>query len=138
MIRRGFIFVSAMTLVFVSMWLTAILQSHAEMQASNDCAIQVGAADCAGTPEHTLHVLAYQINNLGLSGTTVPINQLSLLKLLTVLGAIGGLMYFVKQPEIAQILRRAIRFRRLLGHTTEQRFRTWRVTIQELYPEFAH
>lgn len=140
MIKRFLILVSLFSFAIGSIWLAGLSLAHDEMMATmatSDCAISVSATECSEAPVHALHALAHRINGL-VSGSIVPSTQDLLARLLLVAGIVGLAFIIQVNPLPAAPLRRLARFRELLLIRAQQRFRAWRVTIQELYPLLAY
>lgn len=133
MVKRLLLFVSMVFLVIGSIWLAGLSLWHDEMMVTNDCAISASETECSETSAHTLHVLAHRINGL-VSGSLLPNTHNLLAQLLLAAGVVGLALIILTDPLLIAPLRRLTRFRELALLRAQQRFRAWRITIQELHP----
>lgn len=137
MTKRILLIIGSVGLIIGGVWLAILSPAHAEMAAMDDCTISTLAADCEGTAEHTLHVLAQRVDQLG-AGIATPGAQDLLSRLLAVLSVGSFISALALSVRWHGYLRRSLRFRQLLIQKAERHFRAWRVTLQELHPLRAH
>lgn len=134
-LRRFVVIISAIIFVVCGISLTALSVAHAEMMSSDDCmSFLAEATDCAQSPDHVLHVLANRAGLENFIGTSLLPDGGLLLKFLSVLG-FGSVVLVVLSDLFSRYrLGRLLRFREFIDYFNLVRFRSWRITIQELHP----
>jgi hypothetical protein len=133
---RSVVIISLLIIVFGSLLLGILSVSQTQMSQPDRCTVSQTAANCGAMPGHAFHVLADNLRTLQVVGAIVPFAYATLLIVLTAVSFLTLVRALEANKQVQRVWRKFLRFHQLLSLVNLQKFRAWRVILEEVHPSY--